>query len=222
MINQLSFYEIKGNAHVEKIKKQILRLMVTKGDLEITDRILGEILSLIGQEPKVSETIMQSLTAYAIVSYTRCFNSSYSFPLSPNFYDDSTISQDTNTTRSDEKEISEKMFHFLLMNYRNKHIAHSDDFLKSGVVGGCKVGNDFGVAPLIASRVPIEDIVFYNSMGRLNHKALVYIEEKLKLTQNILLELLKAGTAMITNEEAKLIPIPLEVDALKMWGLKES
>ncbi|MBS1960411.1 MAG: hypothetical protein JST80_13120 [Bdellovibrionales bacterium] len=218
--DQMAFYEITGDDQVEKIKKQILRLMVTQQDLGMTESVLKETLNLLNQGDQINQVIIQSMTVCAIISYTRCFNSSYSYPLSPDIYD-SSISGPA-TANADETQVSEKQFHFLIMNYRNKHIAHSDDFLKSGIVGGAMIGDEYAVAPLIASRVPSENKNFYNSMGRLNSKALAHVGNKLKQTQDKLLELLKSGKATITAKEATLTPIPLEVDALKMWGLSES
>lgn len=217
---QTAFYEIAGDDQVEKIKKQILRLMVTQQDLGMTDSVLKEILNLLNQGTQINQVIIQSMTVCAIISYTRCFNSSYSFPLSPDIYD-SSIS-DLAHENTNETQISEKQFHFLIMNYRNKHIAHSDDFLKSGIVGGGIIGGEYAVAPLIASRVPFEDKNFYNSMGRLNSKALAQVGNKLQQAQEKLIEFLKSGKATITTNQATLTPLPLKVDALKMWGLNES
>ena len=218
--SQTAFYEISGDEQVEKIKKQILRLMVTQQDLGMTDSVLKEILALLSKGTTINQIIIQSMTVCAVISYTRCFNSSYSFPLSPDIYDNS-ISGPA-PVNTNETQITEKQFHFLIMNYRNKHIAHSDDFLKSGAVGGGIIGGEYVVAPLIASRVPFEDSNFYNSMGRLNSKALVQVGNKLKQAQDKILEFLKSGRATITTKEATLTPIPLEVDTLKMWGLSES
>jgi hypothetical protein len=44
----------------------------------------------------------------------------------------------------------------------------------------------------------------------------------LKSAQEKLLSRLQSGQAKISNRESKLVPIPLEVDALEMWGLKET
>ncbi len=161
------------------------------------------------------------MTVCAIVSYSRCFNSSFSYTLSPDFFDNTTLSSRA-TESAEEKEITERMFHNLVMNYRNKHIAHSDDFLKSGTVGACRFGNAFAIAPLIASRIPQEDVSFYNSLGRLTSKALGNVEARLKSAQEKLLSLLQSGQAKISNRESKLVPIPLEVGALEMWGLTET
>jgi hypothetical protein len=221
MESKVIFFEIDGDRQVEKIKKQILRLFITKQDLEATTHTLAEIIKLLRQPTQVSPVVIQSMTVCAIISYSRCFNSSFSYTLSPNFFDNTTLTNRA-TESADEKEITERMFHNLVMNYRNKHIAHSDDFLKSGTVGARRLGNDFAIATLIASRVPQEDISFYNSLSRLTSKALGHVEARLKSAQEKLLSRLQSGQAKISNRESKLVPIPLEVDALEMWGLKET
>ncbi len=56
MINsQMAFYEIIGDEQVEKIKKQILRLMVTQQDLEMTDSVLKEIITLMSQGATINQ-----------------------------------------------------------------------------------------------------------------------------------------------------------------------
>lgn len=218
--NEIRFFKISGNDQVEKIKKQILRLMITKSDLETTDQVLHSIVNLIDTNtPDISRAI-QSMTVHAIISYTRCFNSAYSFPLNHDIYND-TFEQKT-PPRVGEQEVSERMFHSLIMNYRNKHIAHSDDFLKSGEVGGAQTEHGFGIAPFIASRVPHEGRDFYCSLGRLTQKASAKIQERLNEAQQKLLTMLQNGTARITDEPANVTPIPLEVNVLNMWGLTES
>lgn len=221
MESQVVFFEIDGDRQVEEIKKQILRLLITKQDLEATTNTLVEIIRLLRQPTPVSAVVIQSMTVCAIVSYSRCFNSSFSYTLSPDFFDNTNLTNGV-TESANEKEITERMFHNLVMNYRNKHIAHSDDFLKSGTVGACRLGNDYGIAPFIASRVPHEDISFYNSLGRLTSKALGQVEARLKSAQEKLLSLLQNGQAKISNRESKLVPLPLEVDTLEMWGLTET
>lgn len=211
-----SFYKITGNSSIESIKKQLLRSQCTHADLnEALSVVL--LLKTILQNQTENSQIIPSLTVHAIVSYSRCFNSSYSFPLDPNIFDDK-IEGDPGR----DGAISERRFHYLIMNYRNKHIAHSDDFLKAGDVGGAFINSEFGIAPLLARRVPHEDLNFYNCLERLCRKALLKLEDRIHKTSNKLIECLKSGDAQLTTEELQVVPIPLNINAKEMWGLNES
>lgn len=150
----------------------------------------------------------------AVIGYTRCFNSKFSRPLDHSIFDNTLPGGQSPSPQ----DMTERMFHNLIMNYRDKHIAHSDDFLKAGTVGGCRQGDSYGVAPVLAGRVPHEDRAFYEGLHRLVIKAHRVASERLNDLNTRLLQHLQEGTARLTDQPSQVTPIPLEVDPLTMWG----
>ena len=76
--------------------------------------------------------------------------------------------------------------------------------------------------PLISMRAPREDKIFYASLIRLTEKAHRHASSRLEDLQKKLLGMLIEKEAQITNVASHVVPIPLDVDPLEMWGLSES
>lgn len=205
--------KIIGPAQVEQIKLQILRAHITNQDLAYCLRTIEYLIQTLRRP--TDNVVIESLTANAVISYTRCFNSEFSFSLSADIY------ENVLPSGSSSDQVTERQFHNLIMNYRNKHIAHSDDFLKAMIVGGVNLNGEYGVGPITAIRVLHEDENFYTSIGRLAQKAIQVVATRSNGLQQKLIELLQAGTATLTTEDATITPIPLGISPQELWGLSE-
>lgn len=207
-----SMNKIIGSVRVEKIKEQILRASITLQDLSYSVRTINYLCRHLNN---ADDIVIESLTANAVVAYTRCFNSEFSYSLSADIFENSLPAE------TSAGQISERQFHYLIMNYRNKHIAHSDNFLKAMTVGGALINGQYAVGPITAVRVLKEEMDFYHSLSRLAAKAQEVVSDRLSNLQNKLTELLQTGEATLSSESASITPIPLGVSPQELWGLSE-
>lgn len=207
--------KIKGDIKIEKMKERIWRIHLTVGCLERTLQTLKRVWDEF-QKPEQQRDVMllEALTFYAVVEYTKCFNSELSDKLDPSIFSDHL------SDPAGPDEISEREFHGLVMNYRNMHLVHSDKLLKVADTGGIKLpNNDFSVGPVTATRSYREDLAFYGSLNALVTKALEEAIRRISATQQRLMESIKVGEAVITEDEIKLVPISSNSTPREMWGL---
>ncbi len=215
MENQNSLCKIKGDQKIEKIKERIWRIHLNVGSLERTLHTLKRIWDEF-QKPADQQDgmILEALTFYAVVEYTKCFNSELSDKLDP------VIFSDQLPQNPDPAQLSEREFHNLIMNYRNMHLVHSDRLLKVADTGGIKlVNSDFAVGPLTATRSYREDTHFYGALNALVTKALGETSKRIQVAQQKLIDAIKSGEAIITDEPIQLIPISDQATPREMWGL---
>ncbi|MCM2282918.1 MAG: hypothetical protein NDI61_13845 [Bdellovibrionaceae bacterium] len=210
-----SLCKISGNQKVEKLKERIWRIHLNVGSLERTLRTLKRVWDEFQKtENRRDEMLLESLTFYAVVEYTKCFNSELSDKLDPSIFSDHLPSTAGST------DLSEREFHSLVMNYRNMHLVHSDKLLKVADTGGMKLPNsEFAVGPVTATRSYREDLAFYGAMNSLAKKALEETSRRLSTAQQRLMEAIKAGEAIITDETIKLMPVSDTLTPREMWGL---
>jgi hypothetical protein len=215
MSNGSPLCKIKGDAKIEKIKERIWRIHLNVGSLERTLKTLTRVWDEF-QKPECQrdKMLLESLTFYAVVEYTKCFNSELSDKLDPNIFSDS-LPDDANPS-----DLSEREFHRLVMNYRNMHLVHCDQLLKIADTGGMKLpNNNFGVGPVTAIRNYREDLAFYAALSALTKKSLEETFHRLNIAQQRLVDAIKSGDAIITDEAIKLIPISNTITLREMWGL---
>lgn len=215
MENQNSLCKIKGDQKIEKIKERIWRIHLNVGSLERTLHTLKRIWDEF-QKPADQQDgmILEALTFHAVVEYTKCFNSELSDKLDP------VIFSDQLPQNPDPAQLSEREFHNLIMNYRNMHLVHSDRLLKVADTGGIKlVNSDFAVGPLTATRSYREDIHFYGALNALVTKALGETSKRIQVAQQKLIDAIKSGEAIITDEPIQLIPVSDQATPREMWGL---
>lgn len=215
MENQNSLCKIKGDQKIEKIKERIWRIHLNVGSLERTLHTLKRIWDEFQKPADQQDGMMlEALTFYAVVEYTKCFNSELSDKLDP------VIFSDQLPQNPDPAQLSEREFHNLIMNYRNMHLVHSDRLLKVADTGGIKlVNSDFAVGPLTATRSYREDIHFYGALNALVTKALGETSKRIQVAQQKLIDAIKSGEAIITDEPIQLIPISDQATPREMWGL---
>lgn len=81
------FCRITGDAKIEKLKERIWKIQLNVGSLEnvlkVLVRIGGEFQKSQDQRDSM---ILESLTFYAVVEYTKCFNSDFSDTLDPSIF----------------------------------------------------------------------------------------------------------------------------------------
>lgn len=210
-----SLCKISGTQAVEKLKERIWRIQLNVGSLERTQdglkRVRDEFQKMENQR---DEMLLESLTFYAVVEYTKCFNSELSDKLDPNIFSDNL------PDNAGPAELSEREFHKLIMNYRNMHLVHSDKLLKVADTGGMKFqNNEFGVGPVTATRCYREDLAFYGALNSLAEKALKETVRRLNVAQLRLIEAIKSGEATITDEAITLMPVSDTLTPREMWGL---
>jgi hypothetical protein len=210
-----SLCKISGNHKVDKIKERIWRIHLNVGSLGRTLNVLKRVWDEFQKEENQrDEMLLESLTFYAVVEYTKCFNSELSDKLDPSIFSDDL------PEGAGPADLSEREFHGLVMNYRNMHLVHSDKLLKVAETGGVKLpNNDFGVGPVTATRSYREDLAFYGALNSLATKALEETVRRIGSTQQKLMEMIKAGEATITDETIKLMPVSDALTPREMWEL---
>ncbi len=81
--------KITGDEKVEKLKERIWRIHLNFGSLERTLQTLKRIWDEFQKpEEQRDEMLLEALTFYAVVEYTKCFNSDLSDKLDPSIYSD--------------------------------------------------------------------------------------------------------------------------------------
>ncbi len=211
------FCKITGDQKIEKIKEKIWRIQLSVSSLEQTLRTLQRVWDEF-QKPEADRDLMllEALTFYAVVEYTKCFNSDLSEKLDPNIFNDQL------PERSEPSTLSQREFHGLIMNYRNMHLVHSDRLLKVAETGGVILSNgEFGVGPVVVFRSYREDLAFYSSLNSLAATALQEAVRRRESAQQRLIDWISAGDAKITDEEIHLMPISDQISPREMWGLLE-
>lgn len=204
-------YKIKGDNNVKSLIIRLGKMQLTITNLEQAERVLNTITHNYQQFAK--QQILSSFTIDAIMSYARCFIDGYGFKLSHSIFNNNLRPQ------AASNEITERDFHNLIINYRHKHLGHSDILLTVVGVGACKLDNEvIAVSPVVCSRVPHEDIEFYKDHLKLVIKAKQHLQPQLLRGLNELKTLIENGDAEITTEVLEFTPIPN--DAKKMWGLE--
>lgn len=164
--------------------------------------------------PNVNPYSLEPLTIQLIVIYARCFNSK--FNMSPPL----TGVSDVLPQDSDENTITEKEMHTILLSYRDKHVAHSDDFLKAYDVGGLRLNDGtIGIVPLVATRICAEDKHFYQSVGILSKKLLENCKSRQARTLKRIVELVQTGECKITDEGMMITPLPENKSSRELWQL---
>ncbi len=212
-----SFKKISGSKRVDGLKLNLIKKNVTKHDLEIVIKTTAYIINNLNS--KIESLIIESMTCLSIVAYARCFGSSgLGYAISKSIYD-----HDLEKIEHDQiigqANVTEREFHDSIMNYRNKHIAHSDDFLKSFDVGGCYDGdNNIGLGPVCAFRTLTENREFYRNLQKLANKALNHIQIKMNIDTQEIIKSIQNKECVITNDNIQLMPV--KSDALKMWGIR--
>lgn len=215
MNNGQPLCKIAGDMKIEKMKERIWRVHLNVGSLERVLQVLKRVWDEF-QKPETQQDAMllEALTFYAVVEYTKCFNSELSDKLDPNIFSDYLPDS------ASPADLSEREFHGLVMNYRNMHLVHSDKLLKIADTGGIKFPNgDFGTGPVTATRSYREDFAFYNALNSLTTKALDEANRRASVVQQRLNEAIKAGDATIIDEEIQLVPISSTQTPREMWGL---
>lgn len=206
---------IKGDAKIEKMKERIWRIHLNVGSLDRTLQTLKRVVDELQKAEYLRDgMLLEALTFYAVVEYTKCFNSELSDKLDPSIFSDHLPDS------AGPADLSEREFHSLVMNYRNMHLVHSDKLLKVADTGGIKLSNnDFGVGPVTATRSYHEGLAFYGALNALATKALEETNRRIAATKQRLMESIKSGEAIITDEEIKLVPISASSTPREMWGL---
>lgn len=206
---------ISGDQKIEKLKEKIWRIQLSVGSLQQTLEILKRIWDEF-QKPDDQRDVMflESLTFYAVVEYTKCFNSELAEKLDPTIFNDNLPENPT------PADLSAREFHGLIMNYRNMHLVHSDRLLKVAETGGMKLPDgDFGVGPVTATRSYREDLSFYGGLNSLATTALQEALRRREVAQQRLITAIKAGDAIITDQAVQLVPISGQMTPREMWGL---
>lgn len=210
-----SLCKIKGDSKIEKMKERIWRIHLNIGSLgralETLKRVWNEFQKA---EDQRDIMLLESLTFYAVVEYTKCFNSELSDKLDPNIFSDYLPDS------AGPADLSEREFHGLVMNYRNMHLVHSDKLLKVADTGGIRFPNsDFGIGPIIATRSYREELEFYGALNSLVKKALEEATRRQNVAQQRLMDSIKVGEAVITDEEIQIVPISSNLTPRELWGL---
>jgi hypothetical protein len=204
-------YKIEGNKKVKSIIRRIEQLQLSIINLEQVQKVLSTVIN--NYQPFTEQQILPSFTIDAIITYAKCFVDGNGFKISHTLFNNGLRPE------AASNEISERDFHNLIMNYRHKHLAHSDTLLTVIGVGGCKFDDGrIAVGPVVGLRVPIEDIIFYKNFTLLVIKAKQHLLPQLQHGLNELTALIQQGEAKITNEILEFKPI--SDDAKKTWGLK--
>ncbi len=204
------FCKIQGDERVNKAIINAKKFQFTFLNLNEVETILNAIIKNL--EHYKSEQVLSSLTKDAIITYAKCFIDGYGYRLSHSLFDDK--------LRPDAfaNEITERDFHNLVMNYRHKHIAHSDTLLTEIDIGACWLENGIlAVCPVIVSRISTEDIDFYSNFRKLVMTAKQKLDSQMQYISNELTTLIQNGNGQVTNEVLKLKPVR---DVKSMWGLE--
>lgn len=213
-IMQIDFKVLRFPPKLRGLKDRYLKSQVTIGDLEKLLELSKRAVEMC--EINNSDADLEALTAYIIIIYGRCFNSKFNLPPPQRGL------RDELPEGAKEDTLTEAEFHQLLLNYRNGHIAHADDFLKKYEVGGCITGDgQIGIVPLIAARVPIEDRNFYIGVHKVVSKWLTNSQERQKKFFNEIVAYIESGTIIVTDEPLKITPIPSNESPRTMWNLPE-
>lgn len=213
-MNKIAFYKIDGDEQIQTIKRKIVALVATTTDLEQALSFVNFIIKNYNDlKMEKNHILLAALTSNAIVAYARCFISGFSHTL------DHSLFNDTLTENSTSDQISERDFHRLIMNYRKKHIAHTDDFMKAYDVGGSYINENLALLPTYATRITIEEPDFYQTLQKLAMKALEQSKKKKQLKIDKLITLINEGKGKLTTEEMKLTPIASDITPQEMWGL---
>jgi hypothetical protein len=206
---------MQGGNPMCKITGDQKRIQLNVGSLEealgVVQRIYREF-----QKPEAERDTMllDAMTCYAVVLYTKCFNSDLSDKLDPQIFSDDLPDSAT------PADLSEREFHSMVMNYRNLHLVHSDKLLKIADTGGVTLpGGQFGVGPVVASRVFREEQGFYGGLNSLVTKALTETKRRMENAQGKLSSAVSSGVARITDDPIQLMPVSDILTPREMWGL---
>ena len=158
--------------------------------------------------------LLEALTFYAVVEYTKCFNSDLGDKL------DLGICEDNLPINPGPADLSAREFHTLIMKYRNEHLVHSDRLLKVADTGGMKFSTgDYAVGSVVATRSYREGVSFYGSLNSLTTTALQEAIKRREAGQQRLMAALKTGEAIVSDETIQLMPISDELTPREMSGL---
>ena len=203
-MNQLhSLCKINGHQAVEKIKERMWRIQLNVDSLQRVQNVLRRVWDEHQkQENQRDEMLLESLTFYAVVEYTKCFNSKLSEKLDPNCLSDQL------PENAQSVDLSEREFHSLIMNYRDMHLVHSDNLLKIADTGAFEISqNEYGSMSVIATRCYREDLAFYGALNALTSKAMEAATKRLESCRQKLNELILTGKATVTHEPIQLMPV---------------
>lgn len=215
-IKEIDFRVLKFPRNLKGLRDRYLKGQVTINDLEKLMELSTRAIGMCDDHSPANKHNLEAVTAYIIVIYGRCFNSKFNLPPPLRGI------QDNLPEGAKEEELSASEFHQLLINYRNGHIAHADDFLKKYEVGGCLTHEgQIGVVPLIASRVPLEEKSFYTSIQKISSKLLINSQKRQTKFFNEIVEHIKSGNVTITKEPLAIIPIPSDQTTRNIWNLPE-
>lgn len=71
--------KITGDVKIEKMKQRIWKIQLNIGSLENTLKVLSRIAVEFKQPQEQRDKMtLESLTCYAVIEYTKCFNSDFS------------------------------------------------------------------------------------------------------------------------------------------------
>lgn len=209
--------KISGSETVEHIKKRMWRIQLNLATLEKVQKTIARInLELSKPEGQRDYEIIEAFTCYAVIEYTKCFNSDISDKLNDSIFSDFLPPE------ASPNDLSEREFHNLIMNYRNQHLAHSGKLLKVADAGGIKLPNgNFVVSAVVATRSYQEESAFYNGLNALTSKAHLESNRRLSDASKKLIEKINEGEASITNEPIQLVPISDQITPREMWDLPQ-
>lgn len=98
-------------------------------------------------------------------------------------------------------------------------MAHIDNFLRESEADGIQLQNgEVGVVPTIASRVSIEDNVFYEGIDRSGEKLECNCHTRYRKIFFLIVDSIKTGTAAITDQPMRPTPIPFNMCIRQFWG----
>jgi hypothetical protein len=209
---------------IEKMKKQVCKY--SSGSLLLNNALkciifIKQYRNVIDERiDKKNEGIAFNIinaTIAAITYYCSCFNENEDLII----LDESIFSDKENNHDIYSNQLSEREYHKLIMNYRNRIIAHNVNFAGGLMDVGVFFDGSYKVIPLNTKRVPLESINFYNAFENLVNKSLISLESKQEKVCNKLEKYISENKIIITNEEIQLMPIPRD-DILpnkKFWGL---
>jgi len=206
----------KYNTEIEKMKLQLCKNSSGIGALEYAMQCVNfakkKLYDLDNDETKFS---ISNSTATSIIYYASCFNTNNDLII----LDKSVFSDEAKNNDPNSDQLSEREYHQLIMNYRNRILAHNLNFAGGLMdVGVVQFKEAYEVITLCTSRAPIESLNFYNAFENLINKSISALQNKNeKITKRIQMHIMD-GNIVISDEEIALIPIP-DIPTKKFWGL---
>lgn len=156
--------------------------------IKTCDRLLCEFDS-----PQPDRQVIEALARHTIVEYTKNFNSDNSVTFDAKIFPDN-LPQDVYVY-----QISLREFHYFIMKYRSKHIAHSDIYVDTGWARDAS--GEIEIVPFIGWDDFYDNPLFYRQLQALCIRGLDESIQRIHGVSKELMKLKETGQAKFIDED---------------------